>query len=377
MQGLSNMFTCSGEFSGNIDELILHLNYEKQKKSFFLQIVKESDADNPLNDMILAQFENVVKPSNTSSKESTFTNSIISLYGYLESYLEKLAEEFITKINEANIPKSALPPAIRGRHLELSMSYLQRVARYKLKEGADKLDCEKEVIAGLYSFLQEEEESYTLNSKAFSAHTNFNYDSIQNFFAQVGIEKITDRVIGFESVTDQLALRQQQEPTEDNTVHKGWLESELRDLAQLRNEIAHGAFEGPYDSTELIIERAEFLKSFGLAIAEILHRTFDEIVFNCKDRNTLGKPKHAFAEHNCFGFLGRALDGTEERFTIKAGDEIFAKNQTSLISGYIDSLMLDRNPVDEVQFPSELDIGIKVNFDVTSSMTRREISVIR
>ena len=242
------MFTSTDEFSDNIDKLILHLITEDLKDDFFKELVKTCDSANPMHQMVSDHLNGVVRPSGTASKGFTYTNSIISLYGYLESYLEKLADEFISSINEAKIPVSAIPKAVKDRHLELSMQFLKKVAWNKKQDETEKRECEKQVVANLHSFFQESDD-YTLNSKAFTVHTaNFRYELIQSYFAQLGEDRIADRTLGISVVPEKLAARLGQDVPEDNDVLKSWLEKELSELAQLRNEIAHGSFEGAIEA---------------------------------------------------------------------------------------------------------------------------------
>ncbi|WP_351189880.1 MAE_28990/MAE_18760 family HEPN-like nuclease [Shewanella sp. TB4-MNA-CIBAN-0142] len=373
------MFTSTDEFSDNIDKLILHLITEDLKDDFFKELVKTCDSANPLHQMIRDHLSGVVRPSGTASKGFTYANSIISLYGYLESYLEKLADDFISSINEARIPISALPEAVKCRHLELSMQFLKKVSWNKKQDEVEKRECEKQVVANLHSFFQEADD-YTLNSKAFTVHTaNFRYELIQSYFAQLGEDRIADRTLGISVVPEKLAVRLGQDVSEDKEVLKSWLESELSELAQLRNEIAHGSFEGSIESIDLIIERAEFLKHFGVALGSILYRSFEEVVFHGKKRKILGNADKAFAQASCFGFKGKVLSDDEDTFTIKVGDEIYAHNAKSsdkLLKGSVQGLVLNQEHVDEIEFPNMLDCGIKVNFVVASTMTNREISLV-
>lgn len=373
------MFTSTDEFSDNIDKLILHLITEDLKDDFFKELVKNCNSANPLYLKIRSHLNDVVRPSGTASKGFTYTNSIISLYGYLESYLEKLADDFISSINEAKIPVSALPKAVKDRHLELSMQFLKKISWNKKQDEAEKRECEKQVVANLHSFFQEADD-YTLNSKAFTVHTaNFRYEMIQTYFSQLGEERIADRTLGVSIVPEKLAVRLGQDVTEDKDVLKSWLESELSELAQLRNEIAHGSFEGSIESLDLILERAEFLQQFGIALGSILYRSFEEIVFHGKERQILGKADKVFAQASCFGFNGKKLSSNENTFTIKVGNEIYAHNIKSgdkLLKGSVQSIVLNKNSVDEIDFPNALDCAIKVNFPITSTMTNREISVV-
>ena len=202
------MFTSTEDFSDNINKMIIHLINENLKDDFFSELVKSCDQMNPLYHLVRDHLRAVVRPSGTASKEFTYTNSIISLYGYLESYIENLADEFITGLNVAKIPISALPKAIKERHLELSMQFLKKIAWDKKQDQSDKRDSEKQVVANLHSFFQEED-NYNLNSKAFTLHTaNFRFELIQSFFSQLGEERIVDRTLGIATVTEKLAARQ-------------------------------------------------------------------------------------------------------------------------------------------------------------------------
>ena len=159
-----------------------------------------------------------------------------------------------------------------------------------------------------------------------------------------------------------------------------WLVYELGELAQLRNEIAHGSFEGRIESFELIIERAEFIKNFGIALAEIMFRSYEEVLFNGKERLTIGKASKTFPNKNCFGFKGQTCNSERESFKVRVGDSIYSHHKNGnckLISGHVSSLMLNQVEVDELDVPNELDFAIKVDFDVTTSMTNRELSILK
>lgn len=374
------MFTSTDDFSDNINKLITHIITEYLKDDFFKELVKTCDSANPLHQTIQNHLNDVLHPSGAASKRFIYTNSIISLYGYLESYLEKLADDFISGINEAKIPISALPQAVKDRHLELSMQFLKKISWNKKQDEAEKRECEKQVVANLNSFFQETDD-YVLNSKAFSVHSaNFRYEMIQTYFAQLGEVQIADRTLGIPVVPEKLAVRLGQDVSKDKNVLKFWLESELSELAQLRNEIAHGSFEGVIESLDLIIERAEFIQDFGIALGSILYRSFEEVVFQGKERQSLGKADKVYVQTSCFGFYGKLLNGNQSTFTIKVGDEIYAHNTKSsdkLLKGLVQGLVLNKIIVDEIDFPNALDCGIKVDFSVVSTMTNREISLVK
>ncbi|GAA5525753.1 hypothetical protein Maes01_02325 [Microbulbifer aestuariivivens] len=369
------MFPCCDDFSASIDGLIQHLKFEEETLVFFHQLSRMCNDDSDISSLVRTHLDEVVKPSKISSKEFTYKHSIVSLYGYLENFIEKLSDEFATKINDALLPVKALPESIRNNHLEISMRYLTKVLRNSNHQNNDKREREKEVVSNLNSFLQETE-GYKLNSEAYAVHSaNFRYQLIQSHFSQLGVNHIADRALGFENVVNLLAIRQQQEATTEKSILTGWLEFELAQLAQLRNEIAHGAFEGSIETIELIIERAEFIKEFGLALAIILHRSFDAILFKGRNRAVIGKPDQVFPKLGCLGFKGVALQNDEIKNTVKVGDEVFAANSGSVVSGIVKSLNLDMQIVDKVEFPNERDFSMKVDFEVSNSMTNREISI--
>jgi len=372
------MFICRDQFVDNIDGLIKHLKFEEQKEIFLKDIVHQCSPENELQNTLVQHFESVIKPSHLSSKLFTYCNSIVSLYGFLENFIEKIAEEFITNINNASIPVNSLPKSIKKYHLELSMQLLTKVRRDRTLSHSEKSDAEKKVIKNLNSFLQEDA-NYELNSKAFTIHTaNFRFKLIESFFEQLGIKNIANRALKTDSVKNNLATRQQQDSLDDPKTLKSWLEIELDDLAQLRNEIAHGGFDRNIESFDLIIERAEFIRSFGTALADILNYTYKEVIFHSAGRHILGNAIRTFPAQNCFGFEGKSIDENSEPFTLRVGDLIFAHNNNSenkVLSGEISSLRLNKSDVLEINIPNDNEFSIKVNFEVTRGMTNRELSI--
>lgn len=372
------MFVTKDQFVDDINSLIKHLQFEEQKEMFFKQLVQECTTGNELYDSIGQHMTDVIKPSSTSSKDFTYRSSIVSLYGFLENFLEKLVEEFITSINTASIPITTLPDSVRNNHLDLSLQLLKKNQTDRTQTETEKKCNEKDVIKNLNSFLQEEE-GYSLNSKSYSIHTaNFRFDQIQSFFLQVGVERIANRALNIKDVKELLAARQQQEPLDNAQTLQSWLEIELNDLAQLRNEIAHGAFERPIESLELVIERAEFIKQFGSALADILYRTFEAVIYHSVQKHIIGNADQTFPNYNCFGFIGKPVDSETEKFTLKVGDLIFSHNDNSdkkVITGKVMSLRLNKIEVQEIQIPSDQDFSIQVDFDVINGMINRKLAI--
>lgn len=367
------MFLATEDLVENIEGLISLLDFESKKELFFKQIVRSSSPDNDLQPHILKHLEEVIKPSNTLSKKFLYQSSIVSIYGFLESFFEHLAEEYVSKINNLSLPVSSLPSAIRDKHLDLTIQLLT-----KTRKDESKQEFLKQVIGNLHSFVQESL-PHTLNIEAFSAHTaNFRYDLIKSYFAQLGVENAPRRALGNKDLVDNLSMRQRQETTDNKLILDSWLTHELQELTQLRNEISHGAFNGQVESFELIAERALFVKSFGLSIAEILTRTLTRLEFDNIERAIIGNPDRAFPNKRSLGYRGSTLQN-EARLAIVAGDQVYAFNHSNndLISGEVTSLFLGGAEANEIKLPNEQDFAIGVNFKVSSNLSKYEVSIAK
>lgn len=373
------MFESEQDFAKNIDNLISHLSHEKLRGDFLSNIVKKYNCESAIKDEIAEYVSDIERPSLINAKKFTYNNSIISLYGFLENFLENIVHEFVANLNRINIPFSLLPKEIKSSHLESSIDLLKKVQRSRAHETGHKNTLIKSVISNMNSCAQEDE-GYQLNEGAFSIHTsNFRYDTIHNTFCKVGVHGIPKMALRNAGLKNAISKKHAIDSNIEQKVLVSLLTSELDDLAQRRNEISHGSFDGELESIEIVREKALLLKYFGTAISKILTDHFFNLVFISSSKIELRKPMNTFIGISVFGFSADPNHNNGEDSEVKVGDMLFAKSDGSddkLKYGKIISIVSNHVATESVRVPSTTDFAIKVDFDFNTHIGNREIFVV-
>jgi hypothetical protein len=372
------MFESKKDFENNIDNLVNHLNYDNARFVFLRNILKKYNCRSAIKDEIENHVRTIDNSSLLNAKRFTYTNSIISLYGFLENFIENIAREFIVNLNEIHVPFLALPKEIRLSHLELSIDLIKKTQRNRSIIESQKNDLIKSTIQNMNSCAQENS-TYLLNENAFSNHSsNFRYDSIHNLFCKIGINGVPRLALKNTDLINILAKKYTVDSNIGEKVLISMLTSELEDLAQRRNEIAHGSFDGDLDSIEIVIERALLLKCFGNSISEVLTNYFNNFIFSESNKIDIGKPEKVFKDKRVFGFLANQSNSNSIITEIKTGDIIFSVNDASdnkIMHGKITSILINNLLTESIQLPSPTDFSFQVDFKFSSHMKNRNIYI--
>jgi hypothetical protein len=373
------MFESNQSFSKNLENLVSHLNYEKAKGEFLKNIVNKHKRRSVLKNEIVDHINDVERPALISAKQFTYRSSIVSLYGFLENFLENLVHEFIYSLNQINAPIGLLPKSIRDSHLESSIDLLKKLQRNRTHSKDRKNTLIRNVVRNMNSCVQEDSD-FQLNEGAFSIHTsNFRYETIHNTFCKLGLHGVPKIALRNQKLKDSLASKYTIGSNVEQKVLVSLLKSELDDLAQRRNEIAHGSFDGELESVEIVIERINVLRDFGDAIGHVLTNYFTEIYFALSAKIELGKAKCVYRDVHVLGFESTAADESQLISKIKVGDMLFAKNDNSTVKlkyGKIISIMSNQVVTDCLNLPAAEDFAVKVDFDINSYAKNRDVYVV-
>jgi hypothetical protein len=371
------MFDSTREYIKNIDILAEHLKNEDSKIKFLKTLIGDDLPSSSLEEQARNSRNIIDAALSTNSRRFTYHGSIISLYGYLENFLENIVREFIFNLNQLNIPFNELPKDISDAHLDASIDLLKRIQRDRSSSKEMKKSTIRSVVSNMNSCIQENE-FYQLNEKAYSIHTaNFRYDSIHNLFCKIGIHSLPKKALRRnQALRDAISRRFAIDSELDQKTLVSLLTSELDDLAQRRNEIAHGNFDGELESVNLVIERSFLLKSFGIAANEIITNFYYGIIFSSPTKTELGLPEKVFARKKVLGFRGVMDKNQEPTKMISIGDIVFSFNENSaeqLRHGIILSIVCNGEKVDFINVPCENDFAIGVNFEFSSHEKKRHI----
>ena len=308
--------------------------------------IKLPDVDE--NDLISALRPHLIYLKNNSiaRKVNVYASSVILLYGLFEQYVEELIIAYLLEL-EHTVPNfSDMPEKIKESHTELSAQLLLNSQLDKYRDRCNVSD----VVQRMHLCVNGED--FRLNTLAFIDHkSNFRIDSLNQFFASVGISGISaliKKIPEFEKYISKRFPEGGIDRMPDKVIFE-----DLNDLAWRRNMISHG---WPDDtlSVEMMKERLEFVKVLGQSVYDVARQTVLPHIVKYRGY-TLSKP---IAVHNntivCFKL---------ESGSISDGDKIISRSLNGQHrEGKIEELQIDGVQKLEVSAPPDIDVACRLNF---------------
>ena len=189
-----DFYSCR-EFSDGISELVSHVEAERAKEKFFETQFKASSGTTRFERDFDEFFERVIKKSSLSSKKYLYSNSIVSLYGLLERFIESSIIEYVKGLSESSSCFTKLPSPIQKNHLELSLELIKKKNRDRVTESIDVNQQISAVLSNLGS-CADKSRDFVVNSEAFSIHaSNFRFNSINELFSKAGLERLVESAV--------------------------------------------------------------------------------------------------------------------------------------------------------------------------------------
>lgn len=367
------------DFRASIEMLLAQLTYEQESQLFFKDGFQKYIGDSDFEFEFRSFVEGVVSGSAIRTKIYSYQSSIISLYGYLERFVEDVIVEYLKCISEACPEYSLLPPAIRKNHLGLSMDLINKIQRIKGWSESDRKAKLSSAVSNMNQFLSEQGE-LKINHDAFVSHSsNFRYDTIHEAFTRLGIDAISKQCLGEQSLLNALCERNGIDVEASYKTLVSYLTTELDSLAQKRNEIAHGVRIDDIDSPELTVSRIKLIESYVAAIAAVVEKHIGQYIFSVSPKLLIGKPDCIFTNINVIGFEGIGQqDNHGDLHSFGVGDMLFAVNEESqekCVSGKI--LSLKCNGVDQeiIRIPCAGDVSMELDFEFSANFRKRSVFV--
>lgn len=285
----------------------------------------------------------------TSKRLFDYKTIVISLYGALERFLEDLIKEYLILLSEVIQDYTKLPGKIKSSHIQLSADLLKRLDQQKYQHVS-----ENEIITNL-NLCMNDSANFKLNVDAYTYHTyNFKHDTINNFFSAIDINNISNKVQTIIEFQEYLQLQYPEGVTALQAQKE--IEEKLNDLAQRRNEVAHGS-ECEILSNEILLTYLDFMEAYCKSINELIYT--ESIPHQVQHRSIpLNKPKYIHDNR----IICLLLDNTN----ISVGDTIFAKSSDgiSYTYGEIKEIQINRKTYPAVSGREGLEVGMRVDFYV-------------
>jgi len=249
------MWACLTSFRDGLSLLRHHLDGLDKQDALLNVDPGTCDAANEL----IADLQSHCRRKNNKSQYD-YNMVIVSLYGYLERYIEDLIGEHLDQVVDVVARFSDLPASVQEKHLPLSLELARKADRQKYESSARP----DEIISKLHSCYASPDK-YNLNVLAFAQHSaNFRQSVITQTFAQCGIADVAQGVKQSEPF---ISFLRKENPELDVNLFIGKendvVFSRLNDLAERRNDVAHGSIVDEILSRDILREYVDFVEAYA------------------------------------------------------------------------------------------------------------------
>tara|TARA_B110000211_G_scaffold203656_1_gene236584 strand:+ start:2468 stop:3583 length:1116 start_codon:yes stop_codon:yes gene_type:complete len=359
-------------FEDSVDKQVNIISYTTFMIDTFGNV---SPDNNDLHNLFLT----FLKAGKTEYSQFIYNGIIVSLYGSFERLIEDIVESYLTSIICHSDTFEKLPSAIKKNHTELSLALALKVGKDRNREIEEKSKLQSVIISNLNTCMINKD-GYKLNVSAFSSHTaNFRLDIVRETFSNIGLSSIIDDLANNIELID--FVRAEKGYGEDENVTNNEVASTIRfkldDLANRRNEIAHGTKPQNYLDYNLLLSFCEFMKIIGKAIYTSCSTSnnrvrLKNIDLSHYDTVYMNNPK-VFIKPGVIGFKIEDVTGLSG-FNLKIGTKIFITNNNDEIQSEatLVSLIVNKSDANEYLISEAFEFGIKLDIPLENSFSRRK-----
>jgi hypothetical protein len=307
----------------------------------------DDDGSGPIADPRIERLIEHLQGRTLIKRRFVYCGLIITVSGMLEQYLDALVAEYVQTIMSVASDAGELPKEIGTNHLDLSLTYLDSVARDSYR-GDDSVE---EIISRLHSALCVKN-VFVVNERAFAfRRANYRCDLVSQVFAKIGVSAILKRL--YESFSFSEYLRVQRAADDSRSLDKSTVLKQLDDLAERRNDVAHGNVTQIL-SHELVLPFVEFVEAFGSGIREVLIEELFQIIAN---RPTVFHRPFQVIDNSIVCIKGI-------NYVVRVGDFVVAAVPTNnrFLGGIITNLQVNNKDVEFVDGSiMPVDVGLEVD----------------
>jgi hypothetical protein len=354
------------QFEQGYRDLVHHIEYmEENEKSLheYSHILSGITTSSFSKDFIKRNYTNQMR---LKRGQFAYNISIITLYGLFEQFIEGQLECFVKVISSKVKRYSDLPTKLIETYPILSLKFAQKNLDDKYKDATEKLVSHSDLIKSLNATLDANSQDFTINSKVFSVHSsNFRYDLIHAMFSDIGLDRVIERTIKNEVVSD---FYKEFFGLDESSSHREVtlkITEELLDLVQRRNRIAHGVTEGDMLAHSFVMEKVIFINTLCMGIYEVCQKAMNYHFFDIKLKSdtilSFGKPAHVFSKVYSFGFSVNPSLSNYVGKILYVGQTVYLEKNEDVYQYEIETIHHNNTPVElfEVSSSSEFCIVLK------------------
>jgi hypothetical protein len=342
------------EFNRALGDLRHHIEYIEAEKRVFARILE------PPTYFTARQFSAVeselAKVANLASlgavkRQYDYSSIIVGLYGLFENYLESLLKSYLDVIQGMHSKYTDLPEKIRENHIAVTAVLLSKPDLQKFKN----LVSPNALAANLHSCLSNSTD-FKLNVEAYTYHTaNFRAGTIDEFFARVAISGISGSVFRLESFSDFLVQYAPERKIIPNVQQD--LFPEINDLADRRNEVAHGSQVEELLSNSILLDYTRVIEAYGHAVYKILE----------SEAMSIRVDMHGVSVNRCIIVYNNSIVCLEiaRGTTVSVGDLLVARrtgNAVPVIWGEILGIQIDKLEINAMSAIQNINVAFRVGY---------------
>ncbi|MFA1541653.1 HEPN domain-containing protein [Actinomadura monticuli] len=284
----------------------------------------------------------------SDQRRFAYIGCISAMYASFENFAERVALRFSEMLlaDPTNLSSEQLF-TLRRRYVRNASVLLGQslgVGRYREVKELD-------VVKSLASCLDESSSSFDIRLELIALHnSNLRWDSLCELFVWA-VSDLQDKIRRSDAVESWASLTNN---TSKSTL-MGVLKSELDDLVERRNEVAHRAIPDEIQSYERLLAKVDFLEAISLGLVASLAGLLVEASIRNGESIPLGVPSEYFRNKRIVVIPSLA-------FSISEGDCVVMSGSRSTRWGRILEIQLADERV--AHAPAGVEAGLRLDFEV-------------
>ena len=276
-------------------------------------------------------------------RQFNYNSIIISLYGFFEKFIEDSIVSYLDHLSLIITDYTKLPPSLSKSHFDLSLSLLSKIESAKYKDYIKKED----IVSNLNTCLNSNG-SYILNNDAFIIHAaNYKSAIINTAFSNAGIESFEHKILKQADFRNYVIQTYKKNKDDDIKAEESFYL--LNDLAQLRNDVAHGV-SNQIKANDLLLDYVYFFEFYAQALSDVL--TFELLKYECQiNAVELGEMTSHFKDGKIICFYSMNIP-------FKVGDTLISYGEVGSKRAQIESIQLAETDVNEIDENDNYEVGV-------------------
>jgi hypothetical protein len=284
----------------------------------------------------------------SDQRRFAYIGCISALYSSFENFAERVAFRFgeMLLADPSNLSSDQMSN-LRRRYVRNASTLLSQ----SLGIGRYREVTEFDVAKSLASCLDESASSVDLRLELIALHnSNLRWDSLCELFRWADPDlqdriRRSDSVESWGSRTDNVSERTLPEV----------LKTELDDLVERRNEVAHRAIPDEIQSYERLLAKVDFVEAISLGLVASLATMIFDVLIKNGETVSLGVPAEYYQEN-------RVVVIPSLESAVSEGDCVLLPGQISTRWGRVLEIQLDDNRVSQAEAGTEA--GLRLDFEV-------------